>query len=152
MTHTKAFATLLLLLTLAAHASAQTPAVTTPAPAPRKAPQPRQPKGEADPLAAPRRAQAAALLTSLADDARAANSAPAFTGDDGKVVVEFRTKHSGWMTDFNAKEFDLADVLTALAGDDWDHAVQLAQSFTGEAARTTAVVTIARAALIRKGR
>jgi hypothetical protein len=88
----------------------------------------------------------------MAEAARAANSAPAFTGDDGKIVVEFRTKHSAWMTDFNAKEFDLADVLTALAGDDWDHAVQLAQSLTGEAARTTAVVTIARAALVRKDR
>jgi hypothetical protein len=87
----------------------------------------------------------------LAEAARAANSAPAFTGDDGKVVVQFRTKHSASMTDFNAEEFDLADVLAALADDDWNRAVQLAQSLTGEAARTTAVVALARAALLKKG-
>jgi hypothetical protein len=48
MTCTKTFATLLLLLTLSAHASAQTPAATqTPTTPPPKAQQPRQPKGEA---------------------------------------------------------------------------------------------------------
>jgi hypothetical protein len=83
----------------------------------------------------------------IAEAARAANSAPGFTGEDGKLVAEFRTKDGGWMTDFNVQEFDLADVLTALAADDWDRAVQLAQSFSGEAARVTAVVTLARAAL-----
>ena len=88
----------------------------------------------------------------MAEAARAANSAPAFTGEDGKMTAEFRTKHSGWMTDFNAKEFDLADVLTALAEDNWDRSVQLAQGFTNEAARVTAVVTLGRAALLKKGR
>lgn len=88
----------------------------------------------------------------MAEAARAANSAPAFTGEDGRMSAEFRTKGSGWMTDFNVQEFDLADVLGALAEDDWDRAVQLAQSFTGEAARVTAVVALARAALLKKGR
>ena len=88
----------------------------------------------------------------MAEAARAANSAPAFTGEDGKIVAEFRTKGSAWMTDFNVQEFDLADVLAALAEDDWDRAVQLAQGFTGEAARVTAVVALARAALLKKGR
>ena len=88
----------------------------------------------------------------MAEAARAANSAPAFTGEDGKMTVEFRTKHSGWITDFNVQEFDLTDVLTALAEDDWNRAVQLAQGFTGEAARITAVVTLARAVLLKKGR
>ncbi|HEX8499133.1 MAG TPA: hypothetical protein VF659_00985 [Pyrinomonadaceae bacterium] len=88
----------------------------------------------------------------VAEAARAANSAPGFTGEDGKLVAQFRTKQGGWMTDFNVQEFDLADVLTALAADDWDRAVQLAQGFSGEAARVTAVVTLARAALTKKGR
>jgi hypothetical protein len=88
----------------------------------------------------------------MAEAARAANSAPAFTGEDGKLTSEFRTKHSGWITDFNVQEFDLADVLSALADDNWDRAVQLAQGFTGEAARVTAVVTLARTALLQKGR
>ena len=88
----------------------------------------------------------------MAEAARAANSAPAFTGEDGKMTVQFRTKHSGWMTDFNAQEFDLAGVLSALAEDNWDRAVQLAQGFTNEAARVTAVVALGRAALLKKGR
>jgi hypothetical protein len=88
----------------------------------------------------------------ISEAARAANSAPGFTGEDGKLVAEFRTKDGGWMTDFNVQEFDLADVLSALAADDWDRAVQLAQSLNGEAARITAVVTLARAALTPKRR
>jgi hypothetical protein len=88
----------------------------------------------------------------MAEAVRAANSAPDFTGEDGKLTAQFRTKHSGWMTDFNVREFDLVEVLSALAEDNWDRAVQLAQGFTNEAARTAAVVTLARAALLKKGR
>jgi hypothetical protein len=88
----------------------------------------------------------------ISEAARAANSAPAFTGEDGKMTVEFRTKESGWITDFNVEEFDLPGVLAALAEDNWDRAVQLAQGFTNEAARVTAVVALGRAALLKKGR
>jgi hypothetical protein len=88
----------------------------------------------------------------ISEAARAANSAPAFTGEDGKITVIFRSKHAGWISDFNVREFDLIDVLSALAEDDWNRAVQLAQGFTGEAARVTAVVTLARTALLKKGR
>jgi hypothetical protein len=88
----------------------------------------------------------------MTEAARAANSAPGFTGEDGKMSAQFRTKDSGWMTDFNVQEFDLADVLSALAEDDWNRAVQLAQGFTNEAARVTAVVALGRAALLKKGK
>ncbi|HEX7314787.1 MAG TPA: hypothetical protein VF297_12750 [Pyrinomonadaceae bacterium] len=88
----------------------------------------------------------------MAEAARAANSAPAFTGEDGKMTIQFRTKHSGWITDFNVREFDLPEVLSALSEDNWDRAVQLAQSFTNEAARVTAVVALGRAALLKKGK
>lgn len=88
----------------------------------------------------------------ISEAARAANSAPAFSGEDGKMTVEFRTKGSGWITDFNAEELDLPGVLAALAEDNWDRAVQLAQGFTNEAARVTAVVALGRAALLKKGR
>ncbi len=88
----------------------------------------------------------------IAEAARAANSAPAFTGEDGRMTVEFRTKGSGWITDFNVEEFDLPLVLGALAADNWDRAVQVAQGFTNEAARVTAVVALGRAALLKKGK
>ncbi len=88
----------------------------------------------------------------IAEAARAANSAPAFTGEDGRMKVEFRTKGSGWITDFNVEEFDLTGVLAALAADNWDRAVQVAGGFTNEAARVTAVVALSRAVLLKKGR
>ncbi|MET0646908.1 MAG: hypothetical protein ABW208_09835 [Pyrinomonadaceae bacterium] len=88
----------------------------------------------------------------IAETVRAANSASAFTGEDGKMTVVFRTKGSGWITDFNVEEFDLQGVFAALAEDNWDRAVQLAQGFTNEAARVTAVVALGRAALLKKGR
>jgi hypothetical protein len=85
----------------------------------------------------------------IGEAGRAANTAPGFTGEDAKIVAQFRTKEGGWMSDFNVQEFDLADVLAALALDDWDRAVQLAEGFNGEAARVTAVVTLARTALTK---
>ncbi|MBV9927640.1 MAG: hypothetical protein JOZ96_21660 [Acidobacteria bacterium] len=88
----------------------------------------------------------------ISEAARAANSAPDFTGEDGKMILQFRTKHSASMTDFEVEESDLPGVLAALAADNWERAVQLAQSFGGEAARTAAVVAVARAALLKKGK
>jgi hypothetical protein len=94
MTHTRTFATLLLLLTLSTHASAQTPAAATPPPAPpRKTERTGKPKGEADPLAAQRRAQAVALLTSLADEAAG------FRDETLRARALARTADALWETD-----------------------------------------------------
>jgi hypothetical protein len=82
---------------------------------------------------------------------KAANSAPAFTGEDGKMTLQLRTKHGAWMTDFNVREFDLTDILEAFAAEDLDRAIQLSQSFTNEAARAAAAVAVARSVLV-KGR
>ena len=81
---------------------------------------------------------------------KAANSAPAFTGEDGELAVQFRTKRGGWMTSFDVEEFNLAGVLSALAAEDMNRAVQLTDGFTNEAARVSAVVAVARSVL-RKG-
>jgi hypothetical protein len=81
---------------------------------------------------------------------KAANSAPAFTGEDGEMSIQFRTKRGGWMTAFDVEEFNLAGVLSALAAEDMNRAVQLTDGFTNEAARTSAVVAVARSVL-RKG-
>jgi hypothetical protein len=81
---------------------------------------------------------------------KAANSAPAFTGEDGEMSIKFRTKRGGWMTAFDVEEFNLAGVLSALAAEDMNRAVQLTDGFTNEAARTSAVVAVARSVL-RKG-
>jgi hypothetical protein len=78
---------------------------------------------------------------------KAANSAPAFTGEDGEMAVQFRNKRGGWMTSFDVEEFNLGGVLSALATEDMNRAVQLADGFTNEAARTSAVVAVARSVL-----
>jgi hypothetical protein len=81
---------------------------------------------------------------------KAANSAPDFTGEDGEMAVQFRTKRGGWMTSFDVEEFNLAGVLSALATEDLNRAIQLTDGFTNEAARVSAVVVVARSVL-RKG-
>jgi hypothetical protein len=50
----------------------------------------------------------------------------------------------------DVEEFDLSGVLEALAVDDWNRAAQLADGFAGEAARVTAVITLARDTLVKK--
>lgn len=86
----------------------------------------------------------------LNDVVKAANSAPAFTGEDGEMAVQFRNRRGGWMTSFDVEEFDLAGVISALAAEDMNRAIQLADGFTNEAARVSAVVAVARS-VMRKG-
>lgn len=81
---------------------------------------------------------------------KAANSAPSFTGEDGEMSVRFKSRRGGWMTSFDVEEFNLAGVLSALAAEDLDRAVQLADGFAGEAAHTSAVLAVARSVLVKK--
>jgi hypothetical protein len=81
---------------------------------------------------------------------KAANSAPSFTGEDGEMSVRFKSRRGGWMTSFDVEEFNLADVLSALASEDMDRAVQLADGFSNEAAHTSAVLAVARSVLVKK--
>jgi hypothetical protein len=81
---------------------------------------------------------------------KAANSAPSFTGEDGEMSVRFKSKRGGWMTSFDVEEFNLAGALSALAVEDMDRAVQLADGFSNEAAHTSAVLAVARSVLVKK--
>jgi hypothetical protein len=81
---------------------------------------------------------------------RAANSAPGFTGEDGEMSVRFKSRRGGWMTSFDVEEFNLAGVLSALAAEDMDRAVQFADGFSNEAAHTSAVLAVARSVLVKK--
>lgn len=81
---------------------------------------------------------------------KAANSAPAFTGEDGEMSVRFKSRRGGWMTSFDVEEFNLAGLLSALAAEDMNRAVQLADGFAGEAAHTSAVLAVARSVLVKK--
>jgi hypothetical protein len=81
---------------------------------------------------------------------KAANSAPAFTGEDGEMTVRFKSKRGGWMTSFDVEEFNLSGVLSALAAEDMNRAVQLTDGISNEAARTSAVLAVARSVLVKK--
>ena len=48
-------------------------------------------------------------------------------------------------------EFDIEEVFSALANDDFERAVQLARGFQAEAPRANATIAIARAMLNEKG-
>ncbi len=80
---------------------------------------------------------------------RAANSAPAFTGEDGEMSVRFKSKRGGWMTSFDVEEFNLAGVLGALAAENMNRAVQLTDGFANEAAHVSAVVVVARSVMVK---
>lgn len=95
----------------------------------------------------PDRARAWELMNEVV---KAANSAPAFTGEDGEMSVRFKSKRGGWMTSFDVEEFNLAGVLSALAAEDMNRTVQLTDGFANEAARTSAVISVARSVLVKK--
>src|SRR5215213_2920606 len=79
---------------------------------------------------------------------KAANSAPAFTGEDGELAVRLKSKRGGWMTSFDVEEFNLSGILSALAAEDMNRAVQLTDGFSNEAARVSAVLAVARSVLV----
>jgi hypothetical protein len=81
---------------------------------------------------------------------KAANSAPAFTGENGEMSVRFKSKRGGWMTSFDVEEFNLLGVLSALAAEDMNRAVQLTDGFSNETARVSAVLAVARSVLVKK--
>ena len=81
---------------------------------------------------------------------KAANSAPGFTGEDGELAVRFKSKRGGWMTSFDVEEFNLSGVLSALAAEDMNRAVQLTDGISNEAARVSAVLAVARSVLVKK--
>jgi hypothetical protein len=81
---------------------------------------------------------------------KAANTAPAFTGEDGEMTVRFKSKRGGWMTSFDVEEFNLAGLLSALTAENMNRAVQLTDGFSNEAARVSAVIAVARSVLVKK--
>lgn len=80
---------------------------------------------------------------SMTDAVKAANSAPAFTGDDGHLTFRINAKGSNSMHQHSMSEFNVADVFRSLANEDYDRAVALARVFEHEAPRANAVMAIA---------
>jgi len=83
----------------------------------------------------------------LLEAIKAANSAEGFTGEDGRLVIRFQSKGSSSMHSSSVEDFDVTRAFTALANEDYERAVQLANGFQGDAPRASATIAIARAVL-----
>jgi hypothetical protein len=81
------------------------------------------------------------------DAVKAANSAEAFTGEDGGLILQFQSKHQSSVNTNDAPEFDLEGIFKELANLDYEKAVELARGFEREGPRAVATIAIARAIL-----
>jgi hypothetical protein len=87
----------------------------------------------------------------MSEVVKAANSFSEFSGEDGEMTLRVVFKGGGAMTNnFNVESFDLTGLFTALAQEDFNRAVDLPKSFTGESPRAVAVLAIARTVLDKK--
>ena len=82
---------------------------------------------------------------------KAANSLSGFSGEDGELTMRVEFKSGGAMTNnFNVDSFDLTDLFTSLAKEDFNRAADLPKGFTGESPRAVAILAVARTVLIKK--
>ena len=127
------------LIVLQSLSSAQAPASKAKKPAVKKA------ATEVDPLAEARRTMASSLLTSLGDELSG------FSGEDGELTMRVEFKSGGAMTNnFKVDSFDLTDLFTSLAKEDFNRAADLPKGFTGESPRAVAMLAVARTVLNKK--
>ncbi|HYX40796.1 MAG TPA: hypothetical protein VE821_03815, partial [Pyrinomonadaceae bacterium] len=83
---------------------------------------------------------------------KTANALDNFTGEDGRLIGQFRGKGFASINSTTNDTFDLTGIFTQLAREDMNRAVEIARTFTGEAPRATATLAIARAVLEKKQR
>jgi hypothetical protein len=82
---------------------------------------------------------------------KSANALSGFSGEDGELTMIVAFKNGGAMTNnFNVDSFDLTDLFTALAQEDFNRAADLPKGFTGESPRAVAMLAVARTALNKK--
>lgn len=81
------------------------------------------------------------------DAVKAANSAEAFTGEDGQLLLQFQSKVQSSIHTSDVPEFNLEGIFKSLANLDFDRAVELARGFQKEGPRAVATIAIARAIL-----
>lgn len=82
---------------------------------------------------------------------KAANSLSGFSGEDGELTMRVEFKSGGAMTtNFNVDSFDLTDLFTSLAKEDFNRAADLPKGFTGESPRAVAMLAVARTVLNKK--
>jgi hypothetical protein len=84
------------------------------------------------------------------DAVKAANSSDGFVGEGGMITQMINSKNVVSVIPQDVPDFDIAEIFSALANDDYDNAVQLARGFQSEAPRTNATIAIARSVLNQK--
>jgi hypothetical protein len=82
--------------------------------------------------------------------AKASNSAEGFSGEDGRLAMQLRTKNMSSMHASTVDEFNLPGVFRKLSQENPTQAVEIARSFEREAPRATALIAVARALLSDK--
>jgi hypothetical protein len=111
---------------------------------------PDRPRGLLAVANAQRLVEPSRVWDAVADAVEAANSADAFTGEDGLLTSNARSKDVIMMKKDSAPDFDIAGVFGEAARSDLERATQLARGFKGEAPRTNAVIAVAGAVLSEK--
>jgi len=84
------------------------------------------------------------------DAIKAANSAETFTGEDGQLTIQFKSKQQTSISSVNVPDFNVEGLFRQLALRDYDRAVELARGFQAEGPRALATIAIARAVLNEK--
>ncbi|HVG28767.1 MAG TPA: hypothetical protein VM864_03510 [Pyrinomonadaceae bacterium] len=83
----------------------------------------------------------------MPDLVKAVNAVPEFTGEDGRLVIRFRTKNHSSIYSSTVDAFNLQPLFQTLARADMNRAVELAKNFTGESPRAVATLAVATAVL-----
>ncbi|MCA1594380.1 MAG: hypothetical protein LC754_17490 [Acidobacteria bacterium] len=83
---------------------------------------------------------------------KSSNAAPEYSGEDGGLVARVQLKHGAATTEFPVQTFNLTEIFTSLAKEDFNRAADLARSLTGEYPRSVATLAVARTALDKKQR
>jgi len=81
---------------------------------------------------------------------RAANSVEGFTGEDSRLMLRLQTPNMNSMQTNSTENFDLPSMFQTLTREDYQRAVGLAQNFSADAPRATALIAIAREVLSEK--
>ena len=92
----------------------------------------------------------ARVSEAILEAVKAANSTEGFVGEGGTITQTINSKNVISVIPQDVPDFDIAEIFSALANDDYDGAVQLARAFQGEAPRTNATIAIARSVLTQK--
>lgn len=80
---------------------------------------------------------------------KAANAADEYTGEGGEMMSVLRTRQMVFANSQNVEGFNLTELFGALAREDFNRAMELAKTLTGEAARANAQLAIARRTLAK---